>query len=266
MVNIKSDSVESTKMKIFVGVLVSLYVLPFFLFKNVASLLGDNSTLKYLVTVFFGVFLYVLAFVAIKRDGIALDSIGFSAKKFRQAAMLILVGWGVFASLIIPLNVLVARESIWASFESSPLAIVKQWLFVGLAEEVLVRGYILIKLLGYLRKLSRIWRTGLALILANVIFATAHLPRMALMQNLDLPVIAKDLTLLFIAGIAFSYFFLRTRNVILAGFIHGSLSAPPVGVQGDHFPILVFMAVVEIYLFFERRQSREKATVQLEEA
>ena len=139
----------------------------------------------------------------------------------------------------------------WAGSLGSPSLIFEQWLFVGITEEFLYRGYLLTRVLRCCESLPKPLATVLAVVLSSAVFATAHIPaslsRQA--QGVSLQGIESLLSyvaFVFVAGLVYAYFFLRTRNIILVGLLHGGWNAPLVGQQNDLVRVVVFVIVVEV--------------------
>jgi membrane protease YdiL (CAAX protease family) len=95
------------------------------------------------------------------------------------------------------------------------------------------------------------------------LFATAHIPQrldQVARGEMTLAAVAGGVVLLSVAGLVFSYFFLRTKNILLTGLIHGAVIVPLIGVGEDAFLPVVIVAVlyIEAYLFLRRRLLRRK--------
>jgi membrane protease YdiL (CAAX protease family) len=158
------------------------------------------------------------------------------------------------------------NKNIWSYF-SSPADILKMWLFVGIGEELFFRGYLLTKLLQNFERLPKFWAVFTAIICSDAIFMVYHLPSTLYNQshgNLS-PGIADVLMTLgwvFILGLLFSYFYIRTHNILLCGLLHGTVDAPLITFSktngGQLLQILVFAiifaAIIEVTLLVKRRR------------
>ena len=125
-----------------------------------------------------------------------------------------------------------------------------------MAEELLFRGYMLRRWREVFTGLAGWKGTALALVLTNLVFALWHVPQRLLSQQLDPAALAPSLVQLFIVGLLLSYFYLRSRNIVFTGLVHGGLNAPLLGVSGDFTPVLALAAVMEGWRFWTRRQAR----------
>ncbi len=65
-----------------------------------------------------------------------------------------------------------------------------------------------------------------------------------------------NLTGVFVVGMLLAWMFLRSRNVILVGFIHGGMNAPLVGPLGDIGPVLLFLVLLEGLYWAEKRRKK----------
>ncbi len=131
------------KTAIFFAVIAVTYLLPVALFA-VASLLPFSSTtlFKYLFTAIGSLVTLAIALFAIRNDTVSLGEIGWSQEGLRQALKILAIGWGLWAVLVVSINFKMGYP-LRENFESPLPKIIVQWLFVGIAEEVLFRGYIL---------------------------------------------------------------------------------------------------------------------------
>ena len=68
----------------------------------------------------------------------------------------------------------------------------------------------------------------------------------------------QDVIMLFITGILLGFVFLRTRNVILVGLIHGGLNVPLLGESGDFGPMILFIILFEVVRWFNKYHNKRK--------
>ncbi|PWH12510.1 MAG: hypothetical protein DDG60_12765 [Anaerolineae bacterium] len=241
-------------------VILFIYSLPLLLFGVIVPLVVDNLVARYLLTIFSALVLGILAWWALKRDAIAPETIGLSFSKVPQTLFILVAGWGMWAGVwaLIALPQVRASGQDVSLFIGAPLAIVQQWLFVGLAEELLFRGYLLTRLQLVFSRFPKAWSMFLAILGSGLIFATAHVPvklsNVGADENAWL-VVLSGVVEIFILGLSFSYFFLRTRNVVLTGLIHGGWNAPLLGKQ-DVLRLVLFVLVVEFWLLIEKRRHK----------
>ena len=74
----------------------------------------------------------------------------------------------------------------------------------------------------------------------------------------------QDVIMLFITGILLGFVFLRTRNVILIGLIHGGLNVPLLGENGDFGPMILFLILFEVFRWFNKYHNKRKQINNLE--
>lgn len=230
---------------------VVAYVLPVALFAGVLPLSGDSATAAWGLTAVSALLLFGIALYALRREGMALEDLGYTVRGLVTAVGLAAAAWGIFAAVFALF--IVGPEGVQAHHWGQPRRVLLQWLLVGIAEETLFRGYILTKGRALLGRLSGVWQTAAALLLTNLVFALWHVPQRLAAQALDVQALVPSLVQLFFVGLLLSYFYLRSRNILLTGLIHGGLNAPLVGVAGDLTPVLVMVGLVELWRFFARR-------------
>jgi membrane protease YdiL (CAAX protease family) len=262
LISHESKSVEvSINNRVFMSVLALTCIIPVALFTitGLASL-DTNPILKYLRVIVAAIMLFGIAVWGLRKEHISFDAIGLNLQNLREAILLIFAGWAIMTAVKY-LAVVAGRGNTMELFNSSPLSIVQQWVFVGIAEEVLFRGYIL-------TRLAKIWATshkavGLisAVAVSSLLFATAHIPQrlyQVTQGEMALAEVLGGVIVLLIPGIVFSYLFLRTKNILLVGLIHGSINVPLVGIGEDAFLplIIVIIPYIEAFLFLKRRRLR----------
>ena len=248
-------SSPSINYKVFLVVILFAYLYPLFLFFVLPP--TDNATVKYIRTIVSALIIGVVAIWAIRKENIRLETIGFQKTKLWQVALISLIGWIVFAMIYV--GVLSAAGEDIFPFLGKPRLIFQQWLFVGMGEELLFRGYLITSLLTAFARVSEKWHMALAVFIGNSIFATAHIP-VALYKATEQGKVAELLSYIpaaFLVGLILSYFFLRTHNVLLAGLIHGSINAPLIGKEDDPLTLLavvvVFVIATEAWMFVQSK-------------
>lgn len=220
--------------------------------------LGAQPLWQNLSLVVAGTALFCIALWGLWKDRIPFGAIGLTLPKLVEALLLALVGWAIVVLVLYVFLLLPNDSKAGELFGKSLLYVLKYWVFVAVAEELLFRGYMLTRLMDAWTARHRMLGGIGALAAANLLFATAHIPQ-RLYQVAEgektLGGVAGSVVLLFIAGLVFSYFFLRTKNVLLAGLIHGAVIVPLVGVGEDAFlPVVIVAALyIEAYLFLRRK-------------
>ena len=251
---------------IFIVLIVSLLV-PIILFSIVAPLCGASSVAAYLETIIASLIEGGLALWAIKRDRIPFEKLGLNLSKVREAIILFVIGWVIVAAVLI-FPILAGKKNAW-DYLGDPLEIIKMWLFVGMAEEFLFRGYLLTRLLRSFERLPKVWSTCAAVLCSSVFFAIYHIPSRLYEQSQGtlsggLGALFFSLSLVFILGLVMSYFFIRTRNILLCGLLHGSADAPLISgtitIGGITIGVdvvllaIVFATITEVTLFINKRR------------
>ncbi len=241
---------------LFFAVLAVTYLLPAALFW-VTSFLPSTPLNKYLFTVLGSLLVLAIALCAIRSDTVSLEEIGCSRDGLQQAVKIIAIGWMLWGVLIASINYKMGypfREN----FESSLPKIFVQWLFVGIAEEMLFRGYILVKLMQFFAKIGKVWSTVAGIVVSSLIFATYHIPQRVFVHGITLrpAALMGQMVPLFLSGVLLAWLFLRSgRNVLFVGLFHGGINAPPMGREGDLAPVLLFLVLVEIFARRKRKQA-----------
>lgn len=228
-------------------------LVPLLLFGALAPLIGMQGYAAFFLTLVGAGALGLIAWWAIRRDGWALEDFAFDQEGVLQAAPQAGAAWALFAVLFALIIVTPAEVG---QYWGDPGRILLQWLVVGMAEELLFRGYMLRRWRAVLAGLAGWKGTALALVLTNLVFALWHVPQRLLAQQLDPAALAPGLVQLFIVGLLLSYFYLRSRNIVFTGLVHGGLNAPLLGISGDFTPVIALAAVMEGWRFWTRRQAR----------
>lgn len=124
--------------------------------------------------------------------------------------------------------------------------ILSAWLFVGLGEEVLFRGYFLAGFRRYFTGGTSRRRTILACVLLSAFFSLWHLlVRISwlLSGELDAATLGVSLMVLFVLGIGFAYLFVQARNIVLVGLVHGVMDYPLIGLE-TQLSFLILLACI----------------------
>jgi membrane protease YdiL (CAAX protease family) len=207
-----------------------------------------------------GIAFVCIAVWGLRKDKIPFAAIGLTLPKMKEAVILALVGWAIIV-LANYFLIVVDRGDAEMLFGKPVLYILQYWIFVGIAEEVLFRGYMLTRLMNaWAARNKMLARIG-AVAVASFFFATAHIPqRLVQVAQGDMTLAAVPVSVvgLSIAGITFSYLFLRTRNILWVGLIHGAVIVPLVGVGEDAFLPVIIVAILftETFLFLQRRRQK----------
>jgi membrane protease YdiL (CAAX protease family) len=94
-----------------------------------------------------------------------------------------------------------------------------QWLYLaamliaGLAEEFVFRGYIQLRLMGWL---GQTW----GWVITSALFSLWHIPQQLLIQQISLPELAYRLGILFALGLLLGWIMRKTGNILAPGIYH----------------------------------------------
>jgi len=245
--------------RVFVIAILFVYAIPAIIF-TIDTMIshGTNSTWKDLSVVIAGVAFFCVAMWGLVEEKIPFDTIGLTLTGIKEAVLLALVGWGIVVLagyLVIVIN---NRDPGGLFYKSAPY-ILQYWVFVGVTEELLFRGYILTRLIKFWAARNKVLGQILAVVVASFLFATAHIPqRMYQVARGDMTLagVLASVVLLSIVGIVFSYLFLRTKNIILVGLIHGAVIVPLIGVGEDAFLPVIIIAILYIESFLILKRGR----------
>jgi membrane protease YdiL (CAAX protease family) len=232
----------------------------------------DAFQLKGLPAYFMQLGLY-LAFFLLAGWGLRQERIRLPVDGRRVLAALAwsLVGWLVFV-LVIQLLGLVRLPEAFAALQNTPAwkigaQILSTWVFVGLGEEVLFRGYFLPAFRRHFTSGTDRRRTVAAVLLASAFFSLWHLPiRMTwlLAGELDWVTLLVSLLVLFVLGAGYAWLFIRSDNILLVGLVHGLMDYPLVGKDTQLAPIILVVAIicVEITLLIQRKNVKSRKVEQ----
>ncbi|GAP64329.1 hypothetical protein ARMA_2752 [Ardenticatena maritima] len=205
-----------------------------------------------------------IALFAIRNDTVNLEEIGWTKEGLQQTVKVIAVGWMLWAILIISVNFKLGYP-FSENFESPLSKIFVQWLFVGIAEEVLFRGYIFTRLTQFFAKTGRVWSKVAGVVISSLIFATFHIPQRIFVHGMELTpdVLMRQMFPLFLVGVLLAWLFLRSQNVLFVGLFHGGMNAPLIGREGDLAPILLFLVLAEVIAWKRRKRTSVSKTSNL---
>jgi membrane protease YdiL (CAAX protease family) len=205
-------------------------------------------------------FLFLLALRGLRQEQITLP---INARRILEALIGTLVSW-LFFLLFIQLLGLAKLPEEFQALQNSPVwrtgaKVLSTWFFVGIGEEVLFRGYFLQAVLQHFTSGTTRRRKVAASLLVSAVFSIWHLPNRILWLmsgEIDLVLFLISLFVLFLLGLGYTYLFVRSENILLAGLVHGVSDFPLVGMQTQMTPILLLVAIgyVEITHLIARRK------------
>ncbi|PKN99226.1 MAG: hypothetical protein CVU43_15450 [Chloroflexi bacterium HGW-Chloroflexi-5] len=203
----------------------------------------------------------LLAFWGIKQSQISLP---ISGRIVLAALTITLASWLTYALIISATGIIRLPEEVAAlrSLEAWKVwaQIVSTWLFVGIGEEVLFRGYFLKKLLAFYENKNAKRAMLLAVVVSSAFFSVWHLPvRIFSLINgeMGIGLIMISLVMLFLLGAGFAWLFIRSGNILLVGLIHGVMDYPLIGKDSQLSFIILIAAIglVELVSFINRKKA-----------
>lgn len=256
----------TTRRFILVLVLVMVYLVPTLFYGIVKLLLPERSaTVGNLLTSLAALAYLVLGLWGLHDMKLSLRSLGIRLGKAVEAFGVILLVWGIYALLLLA-SLNFQLTGFFQAFQTPLSALIAYWLFVGPAEEILFRGYILNWLRTRFGSLGKIKRLYLAVFVSSLIFATGHAPRNVFrmvqgqMQPEDFFLNIMKLTIL---GILFAYIYLRTENILLAALVHGGSDGPLIGITNDLFPLILSVILIEVVHFIHQRIRKQEKGISM---
>ncbi len=247
MLSLNKDIVEQR----FLLVLGIAFISPA-LFFLIITKLPQSTTLGYLYTAIGSLANLFIGLIAIYKDpDLTFNKVGLSIKALRKAVGMTVIGWFIWFILLVFIQRYNNNNTfVTSGLKSSFIKIIIQWLFVGISEELLFRGYILTKLRLYFSKYGKLKSNVTSLFIGNVIFALYHIPQRIVVEGMVFTWASLSLNLIppFLAGLFLSLLYLLTQNIWFIGFVHGSMNAPLFASWSDFSNILFFIIGVFIRL------------------
>lgn len=203
----------------------------------------------------------LLAYWGIKQGQISLP---FSGRLVLAALTITLASWLIYALVISATGIIRLPDEVAAlrSVEAWKVwaQIVSTWLFVGIGEEVLFRGYFLKKLVIFYENKNAKRATLLAVVVSSAFFSVWHLPvRIFSLINgeMGIGLIMVSLVMLFLLGAGFAWLFIRSGNILLVGLIHGVMDYPLIGKDSQLSFIILIAAIglTELFRFLNRKKA-----------
>ena len=226
-------------------IMAIVLVIPILFFGSIQWFDLDGWTLYFAqLGVYVGI--YLLAFWGLKTERISLP---LSGRKAFEAVGIVLVSWLVY------LAVLLAFGFDFSLDDTRSLIIlarvVSTWLFVGLAEELLFRGYLFAGIKRYFTTGDDRRRTMLAVVWSSVCFSVWHLPvRLVSLFSgeLGIGLLLISLVILFVYGMGFAFLFHSSENILLVGLVHGLMDYPLIGKDSQLSFILLIVAILLVLI------------------
>lgn len=246
---------------VLITIVIAAILLPVLFF--IAIKLFDLSGLPlYFAQLGLYALFFVLAFWGMKQSQIRLP---FSGRKVLETLVTLLASWLIYSVFISATGIIRLPEEVAALRSATAwkvwAQIVSTWLFVGIGEEVLFRGYFLKKLLAFYESKNAKRVTLLAVLVSSAFFSLWHLPvRLFSLINGEITIglILVSLVMLFLLGAGFAWLYLRSGNILLVGLVHGVMDYPLIG-KDSQLSFIILIAAIGLVEFFQLVQRRRNA-------
>ena len=228
------------------------------LFWLATSWLPDTEISRYNLTLAASVATFVLAYWAMQKDAVMLESIGWTASGFKQALYLLGAVWSIGGVFIVVLTHLAKMPLLGVDISS----LIKHWLFVGISEELWYRGYMMATLIRIFSKKGRLISVALGIAISSTIFAAIHIPQRMVIEGVSLLSVemAVNLSRLFLVGVVLAWLFLRSCNILFVGLVHGGLNAPLVsGGSENPLTVITILLLALVVVEISRRRTDRNA-------
>lgn len=203
---------------------------------------------------------FLLAWWGLKQERFHLP---VNARSILEALAWTLLGWLIFLLVVQLLGAAKLPEE-FQTLKNTPAwkigaNILSTWIFVGLGEELLFRGYFLKAFWQHFTRGTDRRRTVVAVLLVSAFFSLWHLPsRIVWLISGEVNVVLFLISLLalFLLGIGYAYLFVRSDNILLVGLVHGVSDFSLVGTNSQMAPIILIVAIgcVEIARWINRKK------------
>ncbi len=221
--------------------------------------LPQTPVARYGFTIGGSLALAILAFWALRRDRITFQTIGVTWKHCKQAMVLLVIIWGIAGGYRL-LKIYQSDQPLTLLWGMPLSVIITHWLFVGLSEELLFRGYLFTRLRQLFTRQGRGLATGMAFLFSSLIFAIYHIPQRMIIAGF--PLLSEEMLLslvrLFLLGMILAWLFYRTTNGILVGLIHGGLNAPLWGRGADGLNSSIILVLTLVVVEVARMRYKPK--------
>lgn len=255
-------TLSPAKEKSVITIIIAALLLPV-LFFGAIMLLNLNGLPIYFAQLALYATIYLLAFWGIKKSGILLP---INGRLIIEALAILLASWLIYALVVSATGIIRLPEEVQALKSATAwkvwAQIISTWLFVGLGEEVLFRGYFLKKLLAYYENKNAKGKTLLAVLVSSVFFSLWHLPvRIFSLINGEMTVwlILISLVMLFLLGVGFAWLYIRSGNILLVGLIHGVMDTPLIG-KDSQLSFIILITAIGLVEFFQLIKRRHNTT------
>ncbi|AHM60060.1 hypothetical protein D770_09015 [Flammeovirgaceae bacterium 311] len=258
------EEIPMSKRWVLAIIAISIAVVP-----TLINLLFTSETLRTLLDeqlnfVLMGMAVYcswlTLLYLLTRKDRVGLKHLSLTRAAITKG---LIIGIGLFAAVnaALLLKSLIFEDSIalsrrFSSLEgaSAALGVFTFNIFLGaFAEEILCRVYLIPQCFLLLGRKIKHKATALllSLVLSQLLFAAAHLPRDLFRFDVSAATIISTQAQLFMSGIILSLVYLRTRNVVFLGLFHAFMNygLPITGMDAD-FKLYYMVAAFAIAVFW----------------
>ena len=231
------------------GIFVAVSLLePAFLFLFAIYLKPPAIILSHLTHIG-GLITSIVALLALRLSGITLSQIGINFPSLKKAVKWSGVAWFLIGALLGVGMLLVPDGAVKIT---SVGTIIKFYLFVGLPEELLFRGYFFTWLFEFFKlKVTAKRAKVIALVCSSLIFALSHIPQRLLVAKMALDFrLVISLVKVMIDGLIAGWIFMRTKNLWFTAIWHGGVDNPIFSLSGHKdltgwIVTLVYLGVTE---------------------
>lgn len=247
---------------ILIAIMVVSFILPIPYF-IVIQVLQIGGLAAYFLQLGLYLLLYGIAIWGLKSTEISLP---IGSRLALKAVGLAVASWLLYVGFLQLLGVINLASELRAIAGTAPgtilLRVLMTWFAVGTGEEILFRGYLLPAMQRFFTAGSARRRTAVAVLLSSVFFSLWHLPIRTvwlLSGEIGIGQLLLSLLIVLVEGIAFAHLYIRTRNILLVGLIHGLVDLPIIGggTQLSAILLIIAIAIVEIALFLTRERTHE---------
>ncbi|MEM3459969.1 MAG: CPBP family intramembrane glutamic endopeptidase [Candidatus Micrarchaeaceae archaeon] len=234
--------------------------IPFF---TAIQLFHLNGLPVYFLQLALYLMLYLLAFWGLKKERIPL---AINTQKLLEAIGYLLASWLLYVLFLHISGIAKLPEEIQTLLNIPAWKIGAQilstWFFVGIAEELLFRGYFLASFKRYLTQGENRRRTITTVLITSLFFSLWHLPsriNSIISGEINFLLLLLSLFVLFFLGIGYAYLFIRTQNILLVGLVHGVNNFPLIG-QETQLSFLILLAAI-VYAEIARSIMKKKENI-----
>jgi len=249
----KKPHIKST----FIIILIIIILLPI-LFFGAIKLFDLNGLPVYFAQLGLYAIFFLLAFWGLRTGSIRLQ---FGLRSIIEALFFLILAWLIYV-LVLSLTGIIQFSSEITALRSIPAwkvwaQILSTWIFVGIGEELLFRGYILNWLHQTFTKWSGRRRMLMAVLFSSLLFSLWHLPvRIYELINGESSIlmILLSVVVLFVLALGFAWLFIRTENILLVGLVHGVMDFPLIGGDSQLSFIILIAAIICVEMFKLRQR------------